>query len=79
MALIIEDKILEKVQLTGDELLTDIACYLYEKKKLGGGKARELANLNHMEFQKALAARGIPIHYTEEDLRVELENLGISL
>lgn len=79
MALIIEDELLEQVQMTGNELLVDIACFLYQKKKLGGGKARQLAGLNHLEFQKALAARAIEIHYTEEDLRTELDNLGISL
>ncbi len=79
MALVIEDELLDKVQLTGSELLVDIACFLYQKKRLGGGKTRELANLNHLEFQKALAARGIEIHYTEEDLKTELDNLGINL
>lgn len=77
MAVIISDATLDKVQRTGPELLTDLACYLYEKKRLGGGKARELANLNHAEFQRELAFRGIDIHYTEEDFREELGNLGI--
>lgn len=77
MALIISDDTLHKVQRTGPELLTDLACYLYEKKRLGGGKARELANLNHVEFQQALGSRGIEIHYSEEDFQEELSNLGI--
>jgi len=44
---------------------------------LGGGKARELANLDHAEFQRELAARAIEVHYTEDDFKDELENLGI--
>ncbi len=79
MALIISDETLAKAQLTGQELLTDLACYLYDKKRLSMGKARELANLNLPDFQKELAKREIDIHYTQEDLNKDLQNLGISL
>ncbi len=79
MALIISDEILSKAQLSENELLIDLACYLYEKKKLSMGRARGLANLNQMEFQMELAKRDINIHYTEEDLQKDLKNLGISL
>ena len=58
MALIITDDTLEKAQTTADELLIDLACYLYEKKR---------------------AKRDIYIHYSEEDLKKDLENLGINL
>lgn len=79
MALVISDEILSKAQLSANELLVDLACYLYEKKRLSMGKAKELAGLNQLEFQQALAARNIDIHYTEEDLDKDLENLGINL
>ncbi len=79
MALIITDETLEKAHLSANELLIDLACYLYEKKKLSMGRARGLANLNQIEFQKELALREIDIHYTEDDLNKDLENLGISL
>ncbi len=79
MALIISDETLAKAQLSANELLVDLACYLYEKKRLSMGKAKELAALNQLEFQQALAVRNIDIHYTEEDLNKDLENLGIKL
>ena len=79
MALIITDKVLSKAQLSAEELLIDLACYLYDKKRMSMGKARELAGLNQLEFQKELAAREIDIHYTKEDLNKDLENLGIQL
>ncbi len=43
------------------------------------GKARELASLSLLDFQKELAKREIDIHYTQEDLNKDLRNLGISL
>ena len=79
MALVISDKILEQAQISADELLIDLACYLYEKKRLSTGQARALVGMNQIEFQKELAARDIDIHYTEDDLEKDLENLGINI
>lgn len=79
MALIIPDEILSKAQLSADELLVDLACYLYDKKRMSMGQARQLASLDQISFQKELAKRSILIHYTEEDLDKDLNNLGINL
>ncbi len=79
MALVISDELLDKAQLSENELLVDLACFLYDKKRLSMGKARGLANLNQIEFQMELAKREIDIHYTEEDLQKDLKNLGIEL
>ena len=79
MALIISDEILSKAQLSADELLVDLACYLYDKKRVSMGQARQLANLDQTSFQKQLAKRNVLIRYTEEDLDKDLKNLGISL
>lgn len=57
MALIITDEILAKAQLSDNELLVELACYLYEKKKLSMGRARGLANLDQIAFQQELAKR----------------------
>jgi len=79
VAFIITDDTLSKVQLSADELLLDIACYLYDKKRLGMGRARHLAGMDQISFQKALAKRDIYIHYTDDDLHKDLKNLGIDL
>lgn len=79
MALIITDDTLSKVQLSADELLIELACYLYDKKRMSMGQARRLAGIDQISFQKELAKRAIYIHYTEDDLRKDLENLGIDL
>ncbi len=65
--------------MTGEDLLTDLACYLYDKGRLSFGKASELSGLDYLQFQKALAERSIDIKYTEEDLDTDLKNLGINL
>jgi predicted HTH domain antitoxin len=79
MALIITDDTLSKAQLSADELLVDLACYLYDKKRMSMGQARQLTGLDQIRFQKELAKRDIYIHYTAEDLEKDLQNLGIEL
>ncbi len=79
MALLITDDILDTVQMSGSDFLIDIACYLYEKKKLSLGKARTMSQLDQISFQQELAKRSIDIHYSENDLQTDLKNLGISL
>jgi len=79
MALIINDEILRKVQISEKDLLIDLACYLYDKKRLSLGQARQLADLDQITFQRELVKRDIDIHYTEKDLNDDLKNLNISL
>lgn len=79
MALIITDETLTKAKTSAEELLIDLACYLYDKKRMSMGQARHLAGLDQISFQKELAKRDIYIHYTEDDLKKDLDNLGIRL
>ncbi len=79
MAIIISDETLAKAQLTEQDFLIDLACYLYDKKRLSMRNAQALASLNLLDFQKELAKREIGTHYTQEDLNKDLQNLGISL
>lgn len=79
MALIIPDTVLQKIDLKANDLMIELACYLFDKERLSMGKAKELAGLNLLDFQKELGARKIDLHYSEEDLGIDLENLGIDL
>lgn len=79
MALIISDDILSKVQMSGEDLIIDLSCYLYDKQRFSLGQARALAGVDQMMFQKELALRGIDIHFSKEDLDQDLKNLGIDL
>ena len=79
MALIIKDEILKKAQISEKDLMIDLACYLYDKKRLSLGQARQLADLDQITFQRELVKRDIDIHYTEKELNDDLNNLNISL
>ncbi|MDY0095632.1 MAG: UPF0175 family protein [Candidatus Vecturithrix sp.] len=53
-------------------LTEELAVYLYAQGYLSFGKARKLAELSKWEFAERLGARGIPRHYTEQDLEEDL-------
>lgn len=73
--LIIPHPILESIEFSADELKIEIATYLYQKQKLSMGKAKKLAGLTQIEFQKELAKREIYIHYDINDINTDLRNL----
>lgn len=73
--LVISGNVLEKVEMTPSQLLTELAVFLYEKERLSIGKARKLAGLDLIAFQKELAKRDVYIHYDIEDFHKDLENL----
>lgn len=73
--LIIPGNILEKVEMTPSQLLLEVAVFLYEKEKLSMGKARKLANMDLISFQRELAKRDVFIHYDIDDFHKDLENL----
>lgn len=55
------------------QLTEELAIHLYRENFLSFGKARELASLSKWEFAQRLGSRGIPRHYTEEDLEEDLK------
>ena len=72
----ISGNVLEKVKMTPSELLTELAVFLYEKERLSIGKARKLAGLDLIAFQKELVKRDVYIHYDIEDFHKDIENLN---
>ena len=79
MALVVSDYFLNKLGTSADELLVDLACFLYEKRRMSFGKAKTLSGLNRVAFQKALGDRYICMNYDEEELNTDLRNLNIKL
>jgi predicted HTH domain antitoxin len=51
------------------QLMIELAAALYARGILTFGKARELCGLSKYEFGLLLGHRGIPRHYTADDLR----------
>ncbi len=79
MTITIPDSIAIQTKLNEHDLLIDIAVYLYEKKRLSIGKARKLAGLDLISFQKELEKREVFIHFDIGDLELDLKNLGHNL
>ena len=75
MSIVLEipDSIAQSIRLPlveqKQQLLVELALALYAQGALSFGKARELAGLDKHEFGLLLGKRGIPRHYTAQDLR----------
>lgn len=77
MTILITDQNITGPNYPAEKLLVDFACFLYDQRRVSIGKASKLAKLNRLEFQKALADRGLYMNYDEEELEVDLKNLGL--
>jgi len=51
----------------------ELAVRLYQKRIVSLGQARRIAGLSKWEFLDLLAREKVPLHYTEEDLREDME------
>lgn len=72
----IPDQVAQAIRLPVSEqqasLMTELAVALYAREILSFGKARELTPLNRVEFGRLLGRRGIPRHYTEQDMEDDI-------
>lgn len=74
---IVPKEFLQSVKMTPQELATEMAVYLYERKRLTLGQAKRLSGLDQISFQKELARRNVYLHIEEKDVLRDAENLGI--
>jgi predicted HTH domain antitoxin len=63
-------------KMSEQELRTELAVHLYQRRKLSLGKAKELAGLTVWQFMQLLASRGIAINYDVEEFEEDLATLG---
>ncbi len=75
MSVIIPDALLQAAQMSESEFRLELALWLYQQERLTLALASQFAGLTRIEFQRVLHERGIPIHYTAEDLQEDLANL----
>lgn len=76
MSVIIPDEILYATKMTEAELKQEIAVMLFQKKKLGLGKASDFAGMNRILFQHLLASRQIPAYeYDIKDYEHDIKTL----
>jgi predicted HTH domain antitoxin len=76
----IPDAVAEAMRLPGSErqqrILIELAVSLYAQGILSFGKARQLCGITKFEFGLLLGRRGVPRHYTQEDLQDDLKYAG---
>ena len=77
MGIQIPDEVLRAASLTGEELLVELAVYLYDKERLSFGQAKNLAQLSHLDFQRELGKRDVYIKYDIQDLKDDLKTLEL--
>lgn len=77
--LIVPKEFLDSAKMSEDEMRIDLAVHLYASRRLSIGKAKELAGLDLISFQKELANRDVYLNYGIDDLHEDLRNLGIEL
>lgn len=77
--LIVPKEFLDSAKMSEDEMRIDLAVHLYATRRLSMGKARRLAQLDLISFQKALSKRDVHINYDVEDLHDDMRALGLKL
>lgn len=71
----IPQEILDSARLTPEQIKQELALSLYAKRRLSVGKAHELAGMSLWQFRQLLASHAIPVHYDEDELSDDLENI----
>lgn len=77
MIIKIPDQIIKQSGLSAKEILLKVVILLFLEERLTLGQASKIAGLHQFEFQKELAARNIPVHYSEEDYERDLQTIGL--
>lgn len=71
----IPDDILLASRMTSRDIAVELAVHLFETGKLSIGKAKSLAGMPLWAFQNLLASRKIPVHYSIEEYKEDLNTL----
>lgn len=75
MSVIIPDHILQSAEMSEAELKLELAILLFQQEKISIGKARRLAEMSLLDFQREIAQRGICIHYDVEEFEADIQTL----
>ena len=75
MTLTIPNERLADVALNERDAVVDIAIGLYKRDQVSLGRAAEIANMSSAAFLAEMGRRRIPINYSVEDLRADVNTL----
>ncbi len=75
MSVVIPDDVLVSARMSEAQLKLEIAIMLFQQDRISIGKARRLAGINLLEFQREISQRGICIHYDVEEFEEDIKTL----
>ncbi|NET26104.1 UPF0175 family protein [Okeania sp. SIO1I7] len=75
MSVVIPDDVLVSARMSEAQLKLEIAIMLFQQDRISIGKARRLAGINLLEFQREISERGICIHYDVEEFEEDIKTL----
>lgn len=75
MSITVSDEMLREAKMSESEFRTEMAIWLYREGRLTLAQAARWAGMTRLQFQRALSAKGVSIHYESADLDEELQNL----
>jgi predicted HTH domain antitoxin len=78
MTVNIPDDRIRDIRLDQQDALVDVAIGLYKRDEVSLGRAAEIANLSVPAFLNELGRRKIPVNYSVDDLRTDVETLDRS-
>lgn len=73
--LIVPKEFLDSAKMSEDEMRIDLAVHLYATRRLSMGKAKQLAGLDLISFQKEMAKRDVYLNYDVEELKKDIETM----
>ena len=75
MLIEVQDEQLRGLELTEAQALVDFAVGLFTEGRVTVGRAAGIARLTHLDFQRELGRRNIPLHYDVQDLQDDMRTL----
>ena len=77
MIIEISDAVLEQVPAyaSPEDVKVDFAVWLYERERLTLAQAARLCGRTRLQFQKKLKERGVHLHYSVDDIQVDVQNM----
>ncbi|NEO55199.1 MAG: UPF0175 family protein [Okeania sp. SIO3B5] len=75
MSVVIPDDVLLSARMSEAQLKLEIAIMLFQQDRISIGRARRLAGINLLEFQREISERGICIHYDVEEFEEDIKTL----
>ncbi len=76
MTLTLDDDLVHAARLTEPQMRQELAVALFQADRLTLAQAARLAERDRITFQHLLASRGIPLHYTSDDLEDDLHTIA---